>query len=275
MNNTNENTYIIYIDDVFHMFEPEEYRREFGKTFDSYEEAVVVCKKLMDAFIEDYGSDLSTLGSAYRHYGIDPWIFPDSKINHFSSRDYYNSQVNELYKPLATELVKERIIGTRKGSSDLAYNHSIRVAEILQSFNFKPEVCLAGLLHDIVEDGNTTLEELKKIGFSTRVVELVDLCSHDSTIEHGDSRWVKMMARLTETADADTFAIKLADVLDNIRGCHTMKPERASFIYSVKAPLLLSLAKPLLGNTPLWEQLKEEIISKIVNSKKEFGMQIN
>jgi len=160
---------------------------------------------------------------------------------------------------LAKKLVTERIPGFRKGTSDVpAYIHSINVADSLQKIGCTWDVHLAGLLHDIVEDGDTSLQELKRFGFSDRTIELVDLCSHDKSVQGGDARWVKMIARLVERNDQDAWVIKLADILDNLRSCHTMPEDRQRFMKETKAPLMLKLTEEQLSDLPIWQELENQ-----------------
>jgi len=161
---------------------------------------------------------------------------------------------------LAESLVQFRIQGFRKGTTDVPnWSHSFRVRDLLVRHGYSEEICLAGLLHDIVEDGGVTFDELKGHGFSDRAIQLVDLCSHDSSLPEGDGRWVKMLSRLVDVADKDAWAIKIADLTDNLQSCHTMSEERQRFMYQTKGPLLLSLTWNLMGETDLWNGLKEQL----------------
>lgn len=169
------------------------------------------------------------------------------------------NQESELFK-LAKELVIERIPGFRKGTTDVpAYTHSINVADSLQKIGCTWDVHIAGLLHDIVEDGDTTLVELKELGFFDRTVALVDLCSHDESVQVSEARWVKMIARLAEANDLDAWTIKLADILDNLHSCHTMPLDRQKFMRETKAPLMLKLTEGQLSDHPIWRELNGEI----------------
>ncbi|OGL66694.1 hypothetical protein A2856_02930 [Candidatus Uhrbacteria bacterium RIFCSPHIGHO2_01_FULL_63_20] len=157
----------------------------------------------------------------------------------------------------AEELVRTRIPGSRKGSDTPAHLHSFDVRDLLKAHGCSEEVQLAGLLHDIVEDGDTALQDLRDAGFSERVAGLVDLCSHDSEIEAGIVRWIKMMSRLCDAADQDAWLVKIADITDNLHDAHTMRPDRAQFMYETKRPLLLALSHPAAGDTTLWKALRE------------------
>ena len=149
---------------------------------------------------------------------------------------------------LARDLVSTRILGNRKNSSEPAWQHSQRVADRLERHGFSSDVVLAGWLHDLIEDSNpqhpVTLEGLTALGFSDRTVALVDLATHSSGADHmqkltqrqKDQRWARMLERLDAAADRDAWAVKLADVTDNLRGCHVMPTDRQMVFYQLKAP---------------------------------------
>jgi (p)ppGpp synthase/HD superfamily hydrolase len=153
-------------------------------------------------------------------------------------------------------VVKENIPGKRKGMDKPAYKHSFDVYRRLVEAGESKEVCLGGLLHDVWEDGGVSFDELREMGFSDRVVVLVDLCSHDVEMDHNDSRWVKMMARIIEYQDRDAFLIKVADVLSNLHDAVNMDKDRQAFMFDVKRGLLLSIAEPTIGNHPIWKELE-------------------
>lgn len=155
----------------------------------------------------------------------------------------------------AEQLVAERIPGLRKGMDKPAYLHSMHVRDILREHGMSEEVCLAGLLHDIVEDGDVSLDELKAMGFSQRIVDLVDLATHDDTLATGDERWVCMIARLVKAADVDAWQIKIADLASNIGDSAGMPVDRRAWMLTVKAPLMLKVTEPLLGESLLWKYL--------------------
>lgn len=160
---------------------------------------------------------------------------------------------------LAEELVSTRIPGQRKGMDRPAYMHSFHVRDLLRAAGEGDDVCLAGLLHDIVEDGATSLEDLRNDGFSERVVHLVFLCSHDESLPSNDGRWVDMMAKLVRANDRDAWAIKIADLTSNISDSHGMLPDRRHHMLTVKTPLMLKLTHELLGETVLWKKLEQAV----------------
>ncbi len=163
----------------------------------------------------------------------------------------------ESLLPRAEQLVASRIPGTRKGSEKPAYMHSFDVRDVLKAEGYSEEVCLAGLLHDVIEDSETTFEELEEMGCSPRVLELVRFCTHDNAIEGNDARWVCMMAELVRGNDAEAWAIKIADILCNIGDSDTMPADRRHMLRFVKGRMLLSLTERVLGETFLWKRLDQ------------------
>jgi len=60
--------------------------------------------------------------------------------------------------------------------------HPFHLAEQMET---EDEVIVA-LLHDVVEDSNITLEDLRARGFSENVMEAVSLLTHDNGVEYMD-----------------------------------------------------------------------------------------
>ncbi len=96
----------------------------------------------------------------------------NNKTQKVSPWDEYFKKTEELTKK-AEALVKERITGTRKGLPDEQnYKHSFRVRDIVSASHHWDDpdydLFIAALLHDIVEDGGVTFDELKEMDFSKR-----------------------------------------------------------------------------------------------------------
>lgn len=135
---------------------------------------------------------------------------------------YINANILMNYE-IAKKLVMKNILWYRKWTDNIpTYIHSLRVWEYLEKFWFSEEVCLAWLLHDIIEDWWYDEQMLINEWFSERVVELVKLCSHDKLIEDKYERWLEMINRLIISWDIEAWWIKLADISDNMLECHLM-----------------------------------------------------
>ncbi len=131
-------------------------------------------------------------------------------------------------------LVKERITWFRKWTDNIPnYTHSLNVMDLLRSHWFNETVQMAWLLHDIIEDWDTTLQELQEMWYSQEVLILVDLATHNKETEDKFQRRKDMMKRLEVANNKDARAVKLADICDNVTQCHLIpNPEkRKRFLY--------------------------------------------
>jgi len=89
--------YTIFVDDNFHYGEEEE-RYKLGE-FSSCEEAITVCKRIVDEFMEKgYRKDISfkELWEGYMMYGEDPFIQSDDPECNFSAWTYAKKRCVEL-----------------------------------------------------------------------------------------------------------------------------------------------------------------------------------
>ncbi len=159
----------------------------------------------------------------------------------------------EKMEPIALALVQEKIKGTRKGlPGEHNYMHSIRVYEKVKELHHWDdpdfELFLAALLHDIVEDGDVSFEELVALGFTGRTIDLIHLCTHDRSIENKTERWTLMVAKLIEARDEEAWCIKLCDLADNLTQSQWLSEENRKFMIEVKAPMLLRLTEWMDGN---------------------------
>lgn len=108
---------------------------------------------------------------------------------------------------------------TRKISGEPYVNHCIRVSIILSELtcmgrNEDKTLIVTALLHDILENTDTTLEELQR-EFGERVTQLVYSLSNDQekVSQIGKVEYLKSKIKLL---DSDGLLIKLADRLDNV-----------------------------------------------------------
>jgi (p)ppGpp synthase/HD superfamily hydrolase len=107
----------------------------------------------------------------------------------------------------------------RKASDTPYVEHVMGVALLLDRLGFPEEVVIAGLLHDVVEDTDATLERLEA-EFGAEVAETVRHCSEVKTDAAGKKRpWAERkrdhLAAL-EHAPVAARAIVLADKLHNL-----------------------------------------------------------
>jgi len=102
----------------------------------------------------------------------------------------------------------------RNGSRGMPYvEHPIRVAAILDELGYGDEVLAAALLHDVVEDSETTLDELRE-RFGGEVAGLVGAMTDDEELEDYRERKAEHRERLA-AAPVEALAIYGADKLTN------------------------------------------------------------
>ncbi len=107
----------------------------------------------------------------------------------------------------------------RNGSGGLAYiEHPRMVAATLAARGYGEETLAAALLHDVVEDSDTTVEDLRD-EFDDTVADLVAALSDDESIESYRDRKDEHRGRVVKF-DGEALAIYAADKLTNMTTLH-------------------------------------------------------
>jgi (p)ppGpp synthase/HD superfamily hydrolase len=107
----------------------------------------------------------------------------------------------------------------RNGSGGLPYiEHPRMVAATLAAHGYPDEVLAAALLHDVVEDSDTTVEDLHA-EFGEAIADLVAALSDDESIEDYRERKDEHRSRVA-VVDGDAFAIYAADKFTNLTTLH-------------------------------------------------------
>jgi guanosine-3',5'-bis(diphosphate) 3'-pyrophosphohydrolase len=91
--------------------------------------------------------------------------------------------------------------------------HSIRVGTYLYERNYPLHVVIAGYLHDIIEDTQTSEAELAAL-FGSHVASLVTANSRNISITDSDTRREELIRRCLQHSQ-DAAIIKAADIIDN------------------------------------------------------------
>jgi len=118
-------------------------------------------------------------------------------------------------------LVKAIEFSTKKFEAVSKKNHFLRVLKVLQDeFHVNDtELLIAGILHDTLEDTNTTYDELVK-NFSKPIADLVQEVSHPKDYNKEQKlEYYKKLKIITARAKI----IKLADFTDNLRNIIDMR----------------------------------------------------
>jgi GTP diphosphokinase / guanosine-3',5'-bis(diphosphate) 3'-diphosphatase len=130
---------------------------------------------------------------------------------------------------------------TRNGSGGLPYiEHPRMVAATLAARDYDEATLAAALLHDVVEDSDTTVEELRA-EFGDEIADLVAALSDDESIESYRDRKDEHRRRVAEV-DGDALAIYAADKLTNMTTLSAaIEGEGMRVADEYKVPLALKL----------------------------------
>lgn len=129
----------------------------------------------------------------------------------------------------------------RNGSGGMPYvEHPVAVAALLKEHGYREEAIAAALLHDVIEDSDASLEELRE-EFGETVAGLVGALTDDETIESYRERKAEHRERVA-AADGEALAIYAADKLTNASTLRATFAEEGDAVRAeFKVPLELKL----------------------------------
>jgi len=129
----------------------------------------------------------------------------------------------------------------RNGSGGMPYvEHPVTVAAQLDEHGYRAEVLAAALLHDVVEDSDTSLDELRE-EFGNEVAGLVGALTDDESIDSYRERKAEHRERVA-AADGEALAIYGADKLTNVTTLDAAYAEEGDSVRSeFKVPVELKL----------------------------------
>jgi len=147
----------------------------------------------------------------------------------------------------------------KRASGEPYLIHPLAVGEILIQLKMDADTIIAGLLHDTIEDTDTTYEELAEL-FGQSVADMVESETKISNLK-AMSRSVQEAETIRKmffamSKDIRVIIIKLADKLHNMRTLQHLKPERAKEIAGETLDIFAPLADRL-GISWLKDELED------------------
>src|SRR3989475_5747700 len=156
----------------------------------------------------------------------------------------YNPNVDRGLLSRAFSFAANAHEGQQRCSGEDFIHHPYGVALILASLKLDEETIAAALLHDVVEDTDTTLEEVKE-EFGDEIAKLVDGVTKLTRVQFQSreqaeaENYRKMVVAMAE--DVRVILIKLADRLHNMRAIEYLgkqkQVQKAKETLEVYAPL--------------------------------------
>ena len=93
--------FTVYIDDFFHSPDVDGEYRITDREYNTNKKAVCRCREIVEGFIINTYEPGMTDGDMIRKnyfYGVDPFVSPTPKGEHFSARDYASKRIAEITK---------------------------------------------------------------------------------------------------------------------------------------------------------------------------------
>ena len=171
----------------------------------------------------------------------------------------------------AFQMAKRAHAGTRRKSGEPYIFHPLAVALIaVKEVGLGPTAVIAALLHDVVEDTEITLDELRMV-FGDRVAKIVDGVTKIEDVmllQQSESKQAENYRKilLSMCNDAYVIFLKLCDRLHNMRTLGSMKDTKKLIIASETSYLYIPLAHRL-GLYTIKTEL-EELVMKYTNPEK-------
>ncbi len=131
--------------------------------------------------------------------------------------------------------------------------HSLKVGINLCNNGYNKNIVIAGILHDILEDTETKIEEIKK-EFGLEVAELVESNTFNEKIKDETERYKELFNRCLSVGK-DALIIKAADILDN-SNYYSLSKDKEKLIE--KMNYFMSISKKLIGNEDIFQELQKQ-----------------
>ncbi|HKK07681.1 MAG TPA: HD domain-containing protein, partial [Gemmatimonadota bacterium] len=157
---------------------------------------------------------------------------------------------------LAFQYAREKHAGQKRESGDDYITHCVEVAKILSGIHLDTVSIAASLLHDVVEDTGTSVEEIRQ-EFGREIATIVDGLTKISRVELGSlaERQVENYRKLllSMARDARVILVKLADRLHNMRTLEHLPEARRRAIALETREIYAPLAHRLGIASMKWE----------------------
>jgi len=139
------------------------------------------------------------------------------------------------------------------------YFHCVKVAMKLFELGYEEKIVVGGILHDLVEDTDCTLNDIE-LEFGEEMAKLIEAVSFNPEIEDKFEQSKEMIDAALEYGK-DAMIIKCIDMYENGKFFHLVtKPDVKEYLVK-KYQYFLDVAKDILDKEPAFELYKQQISS--------------
>ena len=173
-------------------------------------------------------------------------------------KEYHPEADFDLIK-LAFDFAKQAHAGQKRMTGEDYIYHPLATAQTLAEMKLTIPIILAGLLHDIPEDTDLTLEDIKK-NFGQEIASLVNGVTKLGTIKYrGIERYIENLRKMfvAIAKDLRVILIKFADRLHNLKTLYALPRNKQIRIASE----VLEIYSPIANRLGMYEmkgRLEEE-----------------
>ena len=227
----------VFVDDNYHYMDEDE--RYSAGEFDNYEEALACCRKIVDDYLlQNYkpGMNAEELYDLYLHFGEDPFVRCNETLNEsdkaildkYSSWNYAKKRSIDICNSWSVTGMIDKLLEAinfaaykhkdqrRKGVNAEPYiNHPLAVAKLLTdvAIVYDLDILQAAILHDTIEDTETSREELL-MKFGKAVTDYVIELTDDKSLPKAERKQLQIVNAPHKSKGAKL--IKLCDKICNI-----------------------------------------------------------
>lgn len=214
-------------------------------------------KFLIEVFIDFIRKEYFTLKDLHN------LNFSNEFIDNLSIMKYFSEEeVNMISKMPWDEGKAVTIIGRvyaeclDKSKNPVA-GHSVRISKCLESEEEK----IVALLHDVVEDGYLTFNNLRQFGFSKPILETLKILTRDKSKYQNYGDYINS---ILESKNLTALKIKFWDMQDNqspyrVKDLDEVKKEKATHKYRPFIPLVVLAIKEIEEEQKLERKLNHNV----------------
>lgn len=176
-----------------------------------------------------------------------------------------NTFIQEKALEFATKAHKNQ---KRKYTEEPYVNHVIAVAKTITDLGLHQDLICAALLHDTVEDTETTIEDIDRefgTSISNLVEQLTDVYTSETFPKINRTERKKLECYRLSKVSGNAKTIKLADLIDNTSSIVKYDPKFAKVYLREKEEML----QILNGGDP---RLMQRALSTLKEAKKQLGI---